>query len=85
VTPFASTALLFASAVMYPPAKIPAELGFLQHNPLLQLVDLSRRVVLWHEPLPWEPILQLYAVGLGACALGAVLFSLLRRSFAEVL
>jgi lipopolysaccharide transport system permease protein len=85
VTPFASTALLFASAVMYPPAKIPAELGFLQHNPLLQLVDLSRRVVLWHEPLPWEPVLQLYAVGLGACALGAVLFSLLRRSFAEVL
>jgi lipopolysaccharide transport system permease protein len=85
VTPFASTALLFASAVMYPPAKIPAELGFLQHNPLLQLVDLSRRVVLWHEPLPWTPVLQLYAVGLGTCLAGAVLFSLLRRSFAEVL
>lgn len=85
VTPFVSTALLFASAVMYPPSRIPAELGFLRHNPLLQLVDLSRRVVLWHEPLPWEPVLQLYAVGLGACLLGAVLFSLLRRSFAEVL
>jgi lipopolysaccharide transport system permease protein len=70
---------------MYPPARIPEELGFLRHNPLLQLVDLSRRVVLWHEPLPWEPLLQLHAVGLGACVLGAVLFSLLRRSFAEVL
>jgi hypothetical protein len=35
--------------------------------------------------MPWEPLLQLYAVGLGACAVGAVLFSLLRRSFAEVL
>lgn len=85
VTPFVSTALLFASAVMYPPARIPPELGFLQYNPLLQLVDLSRRVVLWHEPLPWAPVLQLYAVGLTACILGAVLFSLLRRSFAEVL
>jgi lipopolysaccharide transport system permease protein len=85
ITPFVSTALLFASAVMYPPTKIPAELGFLWHNPLLRLLDLSRRVVLWQEPMPWEPLLQLYAVGLGACAVGAVLFSLLRRSFAEVL
>ncbi|MBM3843613.1 MAG: ABC transporter permease [Verrucomicrobia bacterium] len=84
-TSFISTALLFASAVMYPPSKIPPELGLLHWNPLLRLIDLSRRVVLWHEPLPWVPVLQLYAVGLAACVLGAVLFSLLRRSFAEVL
>jgi lipopolysaccharide transport system permease protein len=84
-TSFISTALLFASAVMYPPSKIPPELGLLHWNPLLRLIDLSRRVVLWHEPLPWEPLLELYAVGLGTCLVGAVLFSLLRRSFAEVL
>lgn len=85
VTAFVSTALLFASAVMYPPEKIPDSLGFLQHNPLLRIVDLSRRVVLWDQPLPWTPVLELYAAGFVIFALGALLFSLLRRSFAEVM
>lgn len=84
VTGFIATALLFASAVMYPPAKIPAGLDWLRFNPLLQIVDLARRTVLWHEPMPWETLGQVYAVSMAVVAGGAVLFSLLRRSFAEV-
>lgn len=85
VTAFLSTALLFASAVMYPPGKIPATLGILLHNPILQLIDLARQVVLWHQPMPFETLLRLYLVGLVAFAVGAALFAILRKSFAEVI
>lgn len=96
VTAFLSTALLFASAVMYPPSKIlealagkpplvQAALDLLLHNPLLQLIDLARRVVLWQQPMPVDALLRLYLVGLVVFAGGAVLFALLRKSFAEVI
>jgi len=85
VTGFIATALLFASAVMYPPDKIPAGLDWLRFNPLLQIVDLARRTLLWHEPMPWASLGYVYGVGLMTFAIGAVLFSLLRRSFAEVI
>ncbi|MFM7750811.1 MAG: hypothetical protein ACKPB0_10400, partial [Opitutaceae bacterium] len=73
-----------ASAVMYPPSKIPEGLDWLRFNPMLQIVDLARRTVLWHEPMPWATLGQVYAVAAFVFAGGAVVFSLLRRSFAEV-
>ncbi len=85
VTGFIATALLFASAVMYPPSKIPHGFEFLHYNPLLQVIDLARRVVLWHEPLAWGWLAYVYGWALAALAVGAVFFSLLRKSFAEVL
>ena len=96
VIAFFSTALLFASAVMYPPAKIlsalqnqppqvQAALELLLHNPLLQLIDLARRVVLWHQPMPFDALGRIYLVSFALFGLGAVLFSLLRKSFAEVI
>lgn len=85
VTAFLSTALLFASAVMYPPSKIPDELHFLMHNPLLELIDVARRVVLWHQPMPYETLGQLYLVGAVVFTVGAVIFAVLRKSFAEVI
>ena len=84
VTAFVATALLFASAVMYPPAKIPEGFEWLRFNPLLQIVDLARRTVLWHEPMPWDRLGYVYATAALTFAAGAVLFSLLRKSFAEV-
>ena len=85
VTAFLSTALLFASAVMYPPSKIPDELHLLLHNPLLELIDLARRVILWHQPMPYETLGQLYLIGLAVFGIGAMLFAVLRKSFAEVI
>ena len=96
ITAFVSTALLFASAVMYPPSKIQAALegqppkiqaalDLLLHNPLLQLIDVARRVVLWHQPMPYETLTQLYAISFVVFGVGAVLFALLRKSFAEVI
>ncbi len=85
LTAFASTALLFATAVTFPPHKIPAELGFLRYNPLFQLIDLSRRVVLWDQPMQYDKLAYVTVCGVLMCALGAVFFSLLRRAFAEVI
>ncbi len=85
VTAFVATALLFASAVMYPPTKIPAGFEWLRHNPLLQIVDLARRTALWHQPMPWDQLAFVSGTSIVILAAGAITFSLLRKSFAEVI
>ena len=85
LTGFVSSALMFASAVSFPPEKIPAELHFLHYNPLFQIVDLARKVVLWQQTMPFDKLAYVYASSLVVCAAGAVFFSLLRKSFAEVI
>jgi ABC-type polysaccharide/polyol phosphate export permease len=81
---------------MYPPSKIQsaleghspqvqAALTLLLHNPLLQIIDLARRVVLWQQPMPFEALFRIYAVSLVVFGVGAILFALLRKSFAEVI
>src|SRR4030095_11354104 len=85
ITAFVATALLFASAVMYPLTKIPAGFEFLVYNPLLQIVNLARRVVLSCQPMEWPWLGYVYACGFAMFAIGAVFFSLLRKSFAEVI
>lgn len=85
ITSFVATLLLFASAVMFPPGKIPAGFEWLRFNPLLQMVNTARGTLLWQEPIAWNWLAYNYAWGLAAFAIGAVFFSLLRKSFAEVL
>ena len=85
LTGFLSTALLFATAVTFPPAKIPPELSLLHYNPLFQIIDLARRCVLWGEPMHFGWLAYVYAVSALVLIVGALFFSLLRRSFAEVL
>ena len=86
---FVVTVLLFASAVMFPADMIvqrsPALWTLLQHNPILQIVDLARHTVLWHEPMQLPMLLQVYVVAGTVFTGGAVFFALLRRSFAEVI
>ncbi len=85
VTAFASTALLFATAVTFPPHKIPPALEVLRYNPLFQLIDLSRRVVLWHQPMQFDRLAYVCLCAIAVCAIGAIFFSLLRKAFAEVI
>jgi lipopolysaccharide transport system permease protein len=85
VTAFASTALMFASAITFPPEKIPPELDLLRLNPLFQIVDLARRSVLWHQPMAFDKLALVYASGISIFIFGAVFFALLRKSFAEVI
>ncbi len=88
LTPFISTALQFASAVMFAPQRIrdlPHAWEVLRFNPLLQLFDLGRRVVLWHQPMDWGVLGFVYAVALVSLVAGYACFMLLRKSFAEVI
>lgn len=89
LTPLLSTALQFASAVMFAPTKIvqqvPGAWHVLRLNPLLQILDLGRRVVLWQQPMPWSHLAYIYVVALLTLILGYACFMLLRRSFAEVI
>jgi lipopolysaccharide transport system permease protein len=86
---FAVTVLLFASAVMFPAEMIvqrsPELWTVLQHNPILQIVDLARHTVLWHEPMQVRVLTQVYLFAGAVFAGGAVFVALLRRSFAEVI
>jgi lipopolysaccharide transport system permease protein len=86
---FAVTMLLFASAVMFPATMIaqrsPALWTVLRFNPLLQIVDLARNVVLWHQPMSYPWLGYIYAFAVVVFAAGAVFFALLRRSFAEAI
>lgn len=85
IVAFASTALLFATAVTFPPELIPEELRFMRFNPLFQIIDLARRSVLWQQPMALDKLAFVYVVALAVVAAGAVFFALLRKSFAEVL
>lgn len=85
ITAFVSTALLFATAVTFPPDKIPPELHVLRLNPLFQIIDLARRAVLWQQSLPLHKLAYVYGCSLVVFAVGAVFFALLRKSFAEVI
>ena len=86
---FAVTVLMFASAAMFPAARIAEKSEglwrVLQYNPVLQIIDLARNVVLWHEPISTGWLAYVYITSTVAFVGGAVFFSLLRRSFAEVI
>ncbi len=86
--PLLATALQFASAVMFAPEKmrdIPYAWQIMRLNPLLQILDLGRRVVLWHQAMDWAWLAYIYAFALVTLVLGYACFMLLRRSFAEVI
>lgn len=86
---FATTVLQFASAVMFPVEMIaqrsPELWTVLKFNPLLQIADLARRTVLWHQPMAVDKLVYVYVCAALVLAVGAVFFSLLRKSFAEVI
>ncbi len=83
---FTTTALMFASAIFYPPSKIPPEAwAVLQFNPLLLAVDLARDALLWHIPIRPLPLVYLYLISTLVCYMGYGAFRKLRPGFADVL
>ena len=86
---FAMTVLQFASAVMFPVEMIaqrsPELWTVLRFNPLLQITDLARRTVLWHQPMAFEKLAFIYLCAAAVLTIGAIFFALLRKSFAEVI
>lgn len=88
ITAVVTQLLMFCTPLFYSVERVPAEHPWLraviEHNPLSVIVDSGRRVLLWGEPpdwgrLGWTTLLAL-AVALG----GHAVFSMLRRSMADV-
>jgi len=86
MAPFASHAIMFASAVFYAPSKPSPEIwAVLKFNPLLQVIDQARNILLWGRPLDWQVLGWVYLFSVCLLLLGYALFSRLRPYFAEVL
>lgn len=86
ITAFASTAIMYASAVVYSLSKIsPTLANILRYNPLVIIIDDARCMLLWKKTFHINDIIYIYLVSIGVLILGRLLFKRLRPYFAEVL
>jgi lipopolysaccharide transport system permease protein len=86
LAPFSANAVMFASAVFYPPTKVPPQIwAVLKYNPLLQIIDQARNTLLWGHSMNWTVLLWVYVFAVFMLFAGYSLFRRLRPFFAEVL
>lgn len=77
--------LMFLSPVFYSVSSLPEQYrGWLQWNPLVPVIE-SLRAVLFGGEVLWLGVGGLLLAGLALAGLGAMVFALLRRGFADVL
>jgi len=85
-TPFVTSVVIYASAVVYPVSRItPAIWTVLKWNPFLHTVNLTRDALLWNVPINLTQLAYTYACGIGLCLLGRWLFLKLQPAFADVI
>jgi lipopolysaccharide transport system permease protein len=87
-TQFASLVLMYVSAVFIPARliqEVAALWSVLRFNPILQVIELTRGTLLWHQPMDFVSLGCLYAAGLAVFLLGHACFVTLRPTFADVL
>ncbi len=78
--------LLFATPIFYPATALPAwARGLLRLNPLVDVVDNMRRVVLWGRLPDWGPLGAWLLVGGVVMLLGYAWFMQTKRGFPDVL
>jgi len=83
---FLSLLLLYSSAVFYTIDDVPDSIyEFLKFNPIAHLIQQSRKVVLWNQPLEFEPMAYSYGIAVGVFILGYLTFRKLKSGFADVL
>lgn len=78
--------LVFLSAVFYPVSALPSALRpWLNLNPLLHIINQTRRVCLDGLPPEWNYVLIALPLSVVGCSISFQLFQQLRRGFADVL
>ena len=86
---FLGLALLYSSGVFYSAEKVqktaPLIWNFLQWNPLLQIIDSLREVVLWQGNPNWGSIAYAWCFGILMLFLGSWFFNRLKPAFADIL
>jgi lipopolysaccharide transport system permease protein len=86
VVPVLGQIVLWTSAIFFSPQALsPFGWAILKWNPLLQIVDLARRAVLWEQPLNLAHLAYTWLAGLAMFLAGAWFFRATQRSFAESL
>ena len=87
---FLTQALLYCSAIFYSTTKIHGTklefiLPFLKLNPIVDAVELSRDVMLWHIPMQFSDMAYMYGVGSVVFCFGFAFFMLLKPAFSDVI
>jgi lipopolysaccharide transport system permease protein len=86
VMPFITQIVLYASAIVYPMARIPANIWlFLKWNPLLHSVALARDSLLWDRPINTTHLAYTYVAGIVIFFIGRRVFLKLQPAFADVI
>lgn len=85
---FLTIILLYASGVFYSADAaregVPTIWTWLQWNPILHSIDLSRKTLLWGAPADTVSLLYLWCCGFAAYLFGYAVFKTLRPTFADV-
>jgi lipopolysaccharide transport system permease protein len=78
--------LMFLSPIFYPASRLPDALRDVANlNPLTQVLENSRRVLLWRQAPEWQAWGVWMVVGLTCAYLGYAWFRKTRHAFADVL
>jgi lipopolysaccharide transport system permease protein len=88
IVPLVTQVLLWTSAVFFTAEaaqKVKLAWVFLQWNPLLWAVELTRDVLLWQEPMNLGQLAYLWASAIAVFAFGRWLFGKLQPAFADVI
>lgn len=83
---FVSMAMMYASAVFYSSSMIPESyMRFLKWNPMLHILENSRRVLIWHLPPDTHSLLWVSAFSCMIFFMGFAFFKKMEPAFADVI
>lgn len=83
---FVSMVLMYASAVFYSSSMIPGGyMRFLAWNPLLHILENSRRVLIWNLPPDHASVAIVFVVSLAVFLFGFAFFKKMEPAFADVI
>lgn len=84
-----SIALLYGSAIFYPPEliaeKAPSLWILLEWNPVMQSIDMARKLFLWNQPVDLAHLALIYMVAIFLFSFGFAVFHKTRPSFSDLL
>jgi lipopolysaccharide transport system permease protein len=86
VMALALSAWMFATPIVYPASKFPANLQFLLWiNPLAGIVSDYRRIIIERQYPDWHFFLAYTSIGIVFCLIGFAFFYKTKRSFADIM
>lgn len=86
ITAFLNTLLMYVSAVVYPPSKLPLSLyNILKYNPILILIAEIRNITLYNISINYWHIIYIYTSSIVIYAFSLLIFNKLKIHFPEVL